>query len=72
MSDNYFDKMTSNLIDEQETKKNALGLESEQPNKKSHLHITIPKSSMDKLKSTAKTKHLSLSVMVQIMIDEYC
>ena len=72
MSDNYFDKMTSNLIDEQETKKNALGLESEQPNKKSHLHITIPKSSMEKLKSTAKTKNLSLSVMVQILIDEYC
>ena len=69
---NYFDEMTTNLIDEQEIKKDALGLDSEQPNKKSHLHVTIPKSSMDKLKSIAKTKHLSLSVMVQILIDEHC
>ena len=72
MSENYFDIMTSNLMDDQESKKNALGLDSKKPTKKSHLHITIPKTSMDKLKAKAKERHLSVSVMVQILIDEYC
>lgn len=72
MSENYFDKMTANLMDDQESKKDALGLESNAQSKKSHLHVTIPKSSMDKLKAKAKERHLSLSVMVQILIDENC
>ena len=51
---NFFDEMTTNLIQDQESKKDALGLESENLKKKSHLHVTIPKSSMDKLKAIAK------------------
>jgi len=72
MSENYFDRMTSNLMDDQESKKNALGLDSNKPTKKSHLHVTIPKASMDKLKAKAKERHLSVSVLVQILIDENC
>ncbi len=72
MSENYFDRMTANLMDDQESKKDALGLGSNAPSKKSHLHVTIPKSSMDKLKDKAKERHLSVSVMVQILIDENC
>lgn len=69
---NFFDEMTSNLMQEQEIKKDALGLESENLKKKSHLHVTIPQTSMDKLKAKAKERHLSISVMVQILIDEHC
>jgi hypothetical protein len=68
----FFDNETNNLINEQEKKKDALGLDANVSKKKAHLHVTLPQSTYDKLKKLAKERNLSLSVMVQILIDENC
>jgi hypothetical protein len=72
MKDNYFEKMTENLMNDQESKKDALGLDANVPQKKSHLHVTIPQSSLERLRDASKSKNLSLSVLVQMLIDEHC
>ena len=69
---NYFENVTENLMNEQESKKNALGLDANMPQKKSHLHVTIPQSSLDRLRDASKSRNLSLSVLVQMLIDEHC
>lgn len=68
----YFDKMESELLGEQEKKKENLNLKKKAAHKKVSLHVTIPQESMDKLKASSKAKHLSASVLIQLLIDEHC
>ena len=68
----YFDDMETELLGKQEEKQEELGLKEKKPNKKVDLHVTIPQATMDKLKASAKARHLSASVLIQLLIDENC
>lgn len=67
----YFDDMTDKMINEQENKKDALGLDATVSKKKEHLHVTIKKDSIDKLKIKAQEQGLSMGVLLQLLIDEH-
>ena len=68
--DNFFDVETGVAINAQEMKKAALGLDSTVSTTKAHLHITITRDAMEKLKTTAKEKGVSMGVLVQLLINE--
>ncbi len=68
---NYFDGMTQQIINDQESKKDSLGLEATVSNKKEDLHVMIQKGSLDKLKAKAKEKGLPMGVLLQLLIDEH-
>ena len=68
----YFDEMESELLSKQEEKQEELGLKEKRPSKKVDLHVTIPQETMDRLKASSRAKHLSASVLVQLLIDENC
>lgn len=65
----YFDNMEQELMDAQEEKKQNLGLEAKASKRKTDLHVTIPQSSMNKLKEEAKKRNLSMSILIQLLID---
>lgn len=69
---NYFDDMEQKLLEKQEQKQESLNIKEQTSKKKVDLHVTIPQETMDKLKASSKAKHLSASVLVQLLIDEYC
>ena len=56
----------------QESIKSELGLQEKVSKRKVKMNITLPSESKEKLMATAKDKHLSASVLIQMWIDEHC
>lgn len=69
---NYFEDMEKELMSAQEEKQESLGLKKPESKRKVDLHVTIPQASLERLKAEAKKKNLSVSVMIQLLIDGNC
>ncbi len=74
---NYFKDIEQELLGQQDEKQESLHIkeQKEEPKtvtKKVDLHVTIPKATKDKLDKCTKERHLSASVLIQLLIDENC
>jgi len=56
----------------QESIKSEVGLKPKKPSRKEKMNITLPSEYKDRLVKSAKEKHLSASVLIQMWIDEHC
>ena len=70
--DNYFMKQGANLVGEHNKKESALGLSEKKSKRKVQFHATLPMETKKKLEAKAQEKGVSVSVMLQLLIDEYC
>lgn len=69
---NFFIDDAKKRHESQEETQADLGLVEKKSKRKVKLNITLPAEYKERLMDSAKEKHLSASVLIQMWIDEHC
>ena len=72
MSGNFFMNESKSLTSEHDKKEASLGLAEKKSKRKVQFHATLPMETKKRLESKAQEMGVSVSVMLQLLIDKYC